>query len=760
MNFERLYRASMYVTLFLATLLLNVDASRDNRYAMLFPLGAAVGGFLAFVTVDRDPRRGLPRDLANFLSFVSFAISGIVIYNQPNLMLLGIGHALVYLQVIKYFLPKTVEDDWYLFLIGLVEAVIGVFISQSDEVGLLLISWAIASLWTLGLFFLRRESLRDDPPREVTILPASNRLDPYPGLINLGFVFATLRVAATTLALGVMIFLLMPRWSAKAGMKPGQSPAGKHLTGFSDSVTLGQMGEILENDSVVMSVELTDEASRVVNPPPDLLIRGVTLTDYGSQGGRWQWSRQRVEVMPIARLNDSAVTGRKELRQRIKLEATDNEVLFSVRPILRAQSSTASELAMNRLDGTLFRRDIREYDDTTSPRSGKYDYRVVSDAGGSLVQEFEAPVDSNGVRVYTHLYRGLEAPLQAIVDPIVAALPTEEQGSNLAKARALEHFLREGEFTYSLRMTVVDPNLDPVLDFLTNRKSGHCEYFASALTLMCRAAGIPARMVNGFKGGDDAMGHVVTIREKHAHSWVEALVGSENGAPVWETLDPTPSRQREETVAKVGGGSVRFRYLGDSIRNFWAFKVVGYDRDRQEQWIYGPIRELATAAMLGFRLMGQMFRDATKWLYFESPGQFFSVRGFLVSFFGMLLLVGLVRIGHWLVNRLLGRTRDRNAEAEARDPGLAFYHRLVRILSSLGLERPAGETPREFARRAATLLEDRDRGGLGLAGVPPMVVEAFYSKRFGQRELSPALIRELEDRLEALETDLAAPRAG
>ena len=64
-------------------------------------------------------------------------------------------------------------------------------------------------------------------------------------------------------------------------------------------------------------------------------------------------------------------------------------------------------------------------------------------------------------------------------------------------------YLRQsGDFSYTLKLEVTDPTLDPVEDFLVNRKSGHCEYFASALALLLRSVGIPARVVNGFKGGD------------------------------------------------------------------------------------------------------------------------------------------------------------------------------------------------------------------------------------------------------------------
>ena len=86
--------------------------------------------------------------------------------------------------------------------------------------------------------------------------------------------------------------------------------------------------------------------------------------------------------------------------------------------------------------------------------------------------------------------------------------------------------------------------------------------------------------------------------------------------------------------------------------------------------------------------------------------------------------------------------------------GVATYRRLVRILGELGLHRPPPETPREFARRASEVLASRVPAAEDLADVPPGVVDAFYGVRFGARPLSPEQLRNLEDRLDALEQSL------
>ena len=72
----------------------------------------------------------------------------------------SLGHWLVYLQLIKYALPKTPEDDWFLFLLGLMQVLIGAVVSQGDRIGLWLFAWAMLAIWVLGQFFLQREARR------------------------------------------------------------------------------------------------------------------------------------------------------------------------------------------------------------------------------------------------------------------------------------------------------------------------------------------------------------------------------------------------------------------------------------------------------------------------------------------------------------------------------------------------------------------------------------------------------------------------
>ena len=159
MTFARLYRISFYAMLFFATLVLSVDAA-DSSLAMLYPPGVAIAAAIAYFTVDRNASLELPRGLGNVLAVCAAGLSYMEYKVDERLLLLALGHWLVYLQLILIFRTKSVEDDWYLFGLGLVQVIVGTVMSQSDTVGVILFTWAILALWVLGLFSLRRDAVR------------------------------------------------------------------------------------------------------------------------------------------------------------------------------------------------------------------------------------------------------------------------------------------------------------------------------------------------------------------------------------------------------------------------------------------------------------------------------------------------------------------------------------------------------------------------------------------------------------------------
>ncbi len=490
MNSYYIYRASFYLMLTVATTALSGDTS-ETRFFRLYPTFVAAAGVVAFFTVDRQPRYALSRTLANALGLMTIGLLYFEYHLDETQLIRSLGHWLVYLQLIKYFLPKTQEDDWILFLLGLMQVLIGAVVSQGDRIGLWLFAWAMLAIWVLGQFFLQREAGRFQAATTSsgpTVLRAGGS-DPYAGLIDVPYVLATTRVLATTLALGGLIFLTLPRQAGATRLQSGSQTA-RHLTGFDEEVALGQFGEILENESVVMTVEFTDMEGKTIRPPGEPLWRGVTMLRYES--GRWRRQPRNSSQMYVGFPGRNL--SNKLIRQNIKLEPNDSPTLFAIRPIRYTDAGPRVPPFLNPVDGTLQRPD---------QRPGSYDYEVLSDPDPAGFQTGEQPPDLAHNEWLLSIAESLKSKLKQIADPIVASIKEDGRAGTEARAHALESYLRDShKFSYSLRMDVFDPRLDPVEDFLVNRKEGHCEYFASALALLLRSIDIPTRVVNGFKGGD------------------------------------------------------------------------------------------------------------------------------------------------------------------------------------------------------------------------------------------------------------------
>ena len=146
------------------------------------------------------------------------------------------------------------------------------------------------------------------------------------------------------------------------------------------------------------------------------------------------------------------------------------------------------------------------------------------------------------------------------------------------EAKAIESQL-QSDYGYSLQMKAGGP--DPLADFLFNVKTGHCEYFSTAMAVMLRTRGIASRVVNGFLPGEynEAAG-AYTVRQSDAHSWVEVYFPESR---TWVTFDPTPAAGRTEPVstgltAQLGKYAEALELSG--FNTWWATTSRSNDRWR------------------------------------------------------------------------------------------------------------------------------------------------------------------------------------
>jgi hypothetical protein len=268
--------------------------------------------------------------------------------------------------------------------------------------------------------------------------------------------------------------------------------------------------------------------------------------------------------------------------------------------------------------------------------------------------------------------------------------------SDLRKAEVIERYLKKN-YRYSLNTRPPDDNSDPLLYFLFASKTGFCEHYATAMAMMLRTSGIPARIVTGFQGGElNEYGNYVIVRQSNAHSWVEAYVDGR-----WMRFDPTPSVMVERPPAVA--------LFIDMLRMEWDRYVVAFSYSDQKEIVRAFSVLLKLPEISGYSLQG--FRRI---LYF------------LITLSGVILVIFLLKR---LQFRKYGFVTGR-------------YIRLRNIIRNRGAEITSSSTSAEVRHEAARL---------GMDGSVEKFIELYEEYRFGGRKMAG----EERDRYQKLFTDIS-----
>jgi transglutaminase-like putative cysteine protease len=279
------------------------------------------------------------------------------------------------------------------------------------------------------------------------------------------------------------------------------------------------------------------------------------------------------------------------------------------------------------------------------------------------------------------LERALQLPVQGNLRSRAwaAELRRDHQNPEATVQALLRHFNQQ-PYAYTLRPPPVGEDI--VDGFLFDTLNGFCIHYAGAMTFVLRAAGIPARVVAGYQGGEiNPSGNYLSVRQLDAHAWVEYWIAGRGWIAVDPTFQVAPERIElglEEALAgdeELLDGSPltlrRYRDIGwlnqlrfgwDNLNYGWQRWILGYQGERQLEILQG--------------LFGKI--DERK-------------LGLLMVAFGALLmsLLALLLLKPW---------------RRERDPQLRLYRRFERLLARQGIERRAGEGARDFAERAAGLV--------------------------------------------------------
>ena len=301
--------------------------------------------------------------------------------------------------------------------------------------------------------------------------------------------------------------------------------------------------------------------------------------------------------------------------------------------------------------------------------------RVPLKTGDVILQTYARPPDAEDPRLLGRRSDAAIAPqtvylqLPAQVRPSMLRHARQVVGSELdpwKRARLLEGWLRSDAFTYTLKVPALD-RANPIVDFLERTRSGHCECYAFALTLMLRSLGHPARYVRGFWGGDRLEERrSVLLRMSHYHAWCEIYLHGIG----WMPLNPTPPDRRAVDAGSITAAEERL-VAEDAEEDLWSFDFLGLD-DEGWRGFWGAVGGAIDEYVLS--PLAALFDRRTGWL----------------GVWGTLLVL------------LFARRRRRASQlrslvvAPGRSLPEGAYGKALLLLARKGVRRPTAWTVHEF----------------------------------------------------------------
>jgi hypothetical protein len=638
--------------------------------------------------------------------------------------LLATVHLMLFATVVRLYSASTIRDYLFLTMMGFT-AMLAAAILTVDTVFLVFffvfLGLAVSTFVALEMW----RSAQGTVTRTVESgTAAADHLHNALGITSLGIAFGAL-------AVGAVIFLILPRFSG--GYMSALNMQSTMITGFSDDVELGEIGEIKKNSMVVMRVTVDGG----INAAHGVRWRGVALTMF--DGKRWFNDAHEPTTLSAKseggwfRVGDdelrAAATGRP-IHYTVLLEPIGSTALFFANDVQSVRGHFNDESA-----GTAFaqRHTYLLKDFTGSVFNPYHSYTRIQYEANSLVPNPPIAALRAAGSDYPDSISKTYLQLPGI-DPRIPALATQisARATNpYDKARAVEAYLRS-HYGYTLDLSG-PPQSDPLAYFLFQRRAGHCEYFAAAMTVMLRELGIPARYINGFQTGEynDVAGDLV-VRASDAHSWVEAYFPGVG----WMSFDPTPPSDD-----KPPGFFSQISHYWDWFELQWSEWVINYDFLHQvtvAQNLGRFSRDWAERIRAEFAgLRRRATNDIKAWEQRVSRST--SGRtGFIVFF--VLLFAAVMILRPEVRRRLVVVWRTRVVPAREMSPHLATlqYLEMLRVLSRGGIRKTQAQTPMEFA---ASLPD-------GTLAAPVFEMTAIYqAARYGGKAADPQHASSLIDRI-------------
>ena len=430
-------------------------------------------------------------------------------------------------------------------------------------------------------------------------------------------------------------------------------------------------GPVRLSSRVVMYVEATE---------PNYL-RGNVRHIYGDN--RWESIVEPSETFDIT-YDFGEITEEEDPFYRqtyitITHEEFASQSLFSPFRPVEVRSARGEEVIVNRDHVLILPEGVYQRESYTIKVQKPLVYGQLIERGIDLRKE-----DLEDLDIYLQLPQGeITERTQELTESITEGIPEEQ---DYEKAKAIEAHLREN-YVYNTEVEPLPQNEEFVDHFLFETQEGYCTYYATAMTLMLRLEGIPARYIEGYVARDelDEEPGVYEVRQRHAHTWVEAFI-----EPVgWVTFEPTPAfpqpfRQddflEEEETSEVDRDIDPVE--GDE------FDDLGIEFDEDLNWEAGEPRVEETETAIPFNI----------------------TRGGLVVL--LVLFIGFMP-ARFLYGVVQYRRRQRQMRKwSPKKKVLCFYAYTLELMEKLGLSPSKGETHYEFANRIAYKLYEEEKRGI------------------------------------------------
>ncbi|OGA41217.1 MAG: hypothetical protein A3G24_02035 [Betaproteobacteria bacterium RIFCSPLOWO2_12_FULL_62_13] len=486
-----------------------------------------------------------------------------------------------------------------------------------------------------------------------------------------------LRTAGLLLAqsapLMLVLFLFFPRVSGPLWGLPHDAYSG--VTGLSDTMSPGSIAELTLSDAVAFRVEFKS----AVPQPQDLYWRGPVMWDL--HGSTWNIGRYHFGEPHYRALSEP-------LEYVVTLEPHNKPWLFALdlpgKVPPRTKVTSDLQLVANRPVTSRARYDMTSH---LEARYGVDEHPLV-------------------------LRRALQLPSASNPRTVAFARKLREKFADDGRLmREVLSMFRKENFFYTLSPPLLGNH--PVDDFLFETRKGFCEHYASAFAVLMRAAGIPARIVTGYLGGElNPLGNYMIVRQSDAHAWTEVWVRDQG----WVRVDPTAAVSPERVQSGIAAAVPRtdplplfvrgdyawlrqVRLTWDSLANTWNQWVLGYNQERQH------------------RLLSNVGIDDATW------------RSLAIILVGATCLILIV----------LSPLMLRKLRTTVSDPVKLAYLRFCGKLKRKGVPRDPAEGPTDYAARLSRIRPD-------LAPAVAAITRLYVTLRYGA-DPDPAGIRELQQQV-------------